>query len=349
MLSRAPSQPTPPPPSTRGCSIHRIVSHRGVQTAAVVWAGGHVLALVLAPRGLPFDLPDATGESIGVQLLSRDILLAEVLLVLGVVWALTRRRWTPQVAARAPHRTLALRETLLVLAYAAAGQVAGVLLGHALGWHAFSFHLVGTLHGTNQHVAPAEAVTWAAHNLVVYAVIPYLMFRRRYSREQLGLRANDLRSDTKVIAVVLTIEIVFQLWGGNGGIANLTGRQLLVGAPLTFALFFLGTVLPTMVLIYCILIPRYLALTGSVTTTVLLGGLTYTAVHAADGWAQFTSPRAVALTIVFLLGQYFGPGMIKTYLTVRTGNAWVHVWAYHALAPHVLLDTPLVVHVFDLR
>lgn len=175
------------------------------------------------------------------------------------------------------------------------------------------------------------------------------MFRRRYSREQLGLRANDLRSDTKVIAVVLAIEIVFQLWGGNGGIANLTGRQLLVGAPLTFALFFLGTVLPTMVLIYCILIPRYLALTGSVTTTVLLGGLTYTAVHAADGWAQFTTPRAVALTIVFLLGQYFGPGMIKTYLTVRTGNAWVHVWAYHALAPHVLLDTPLVVHVFDLR
>jgi hypothetical protein len=27
-----------------------------------------------------------------------------------------------------------------------------------------------------------------------------------------------------------------------------------------------------------------------------------------------------------------GPGMIKTVLTLRTGNAWVHVWAYHALA-----------------
>jgi hypothetical protein len=34
---------------------------------------------------------------------------------------------------------------------------------------------------------------------------------------------------------------------------------------------------------------------------------------------------------------------------VRTGNAWVHVWAYHAFAPHTLADTPHLVHVFHLR
>ena len=46
------------------------------------------------------------------------------------------------------------------------------------------------------------------------------------------------------------------------------------------------------------------------------------------------------LSVAFLLFQYVGPGMVKTVLTPRTGNAWVHVWAYHALAPHTLLDTP---------
>ncbi len=30
-------------------------------------------------------------------------------------------------------------------------------------------------------------------------------------------------------------------------------------------------------------------------------------------------------------------------LTLRTGNAWVHALSYHILAPHVIIDTPLVV------
>ncbi len=181
------------------------------------------------------------------------------------------------------------------------------------------------------------------------AVLPYLVFRRRYSREQLGLRSSNRRNDVIVIAAVLLIEIVVQLGTVSDATVRLPSHQLLVGVALTFVLFFLGTVLPTMVLIYCILIPRYLALTGSATTTVLLGGLTYTAVHAADGWTEFTTASSVTLSAIFLLGQYFGPGMVKTYLTLRTGNAWTHVWAYHAVAPHVLLDTPLVVEIFDVK
>ena len=41
--------------------------------------------------------------------------------------------------------------------------------------------------------------------------------------------------------------------------------------------------------------------------------------------------------------------MIKSGLTLRTGNAWVHVWAYHAIAPHVTVDTTNIVKVFRLR
>ena len=43
-----------------------------------------------------------------------------------------------------------------------------------------------------------------------------------------------------------------------------------------------------------------------------------------------------------------GPGMVKAALTLRTGNAWVHVWAYHAITPHVLADTPTIVKIFRL-
>jgi hypothetical protein len=64
-------------------------------------------------------------------------------------------------------------------------------------------------------------------------------------------------------------------------------------------LYSLGTVLPTGVFIYCILVPRYLKLTGSVATTVILGGLTYTLVHFMDDWTLFNSPGNAVLTVVF--------------------------------------------------
>jgi hypothetical protein len=252
------------------------------------------------------------------------------------------------MAARAPERATALRETLLLVAYGILGQFGGFILGQALGWHAFSFHIVGSLHGTHEMIEPAEAFVWASYNLVVYAIAPYLFFRRRYSAEALNLKSSNRRNDALVIVVVLLIESLIQL-GVSSAILDLSPRQLLLGAPLTFVLYFLGTVLPTMVFIYCILVPRYLKLTGSAATTVILGGLTYTLVHFFDGWTLFNSPGNAVLTVVFLLLQYFGPGMIKTFLTLRTGNAWVHVWAYHAFVPHVIFDTPLIAKIFHIR
>jgi hypothetical protein len=98
----------------------------------------------------------------------------------------------------------------------------------------------------------------------------------------------------------------------SSAILRLTPNQLALGVPLTFGLYFFGTVLPSMILIYAILVPRLLKLTGSIATTRIMGGV----------------------------------GMFKTFLTLRTGNAWAHVWAYHALAPHTLIDTPLMVKIF---
>jgi hypothetical protein len=53
--------------------------------------------------------------------------------------------------------------------------------------------------------------------------------------------------------------------------------------------------------------------------------------------------------LIFVLLQYFGPGMIKTVITLRTGNAWVHAFGYHAIAPHVLVDAPLIAKIFGIR
>ena len=210
------------------------------------------------------------------------------------------------------------------------------------------FSAPATLYGTDEPVRPAEVFVWVAYNFVVFAVAPYLYFRRRYSATQLNLRSSDRRNDVLVIVVILVVESIVEFIGLSSAIFQLSGRQVALGAPLTFALYFLGTVLPTMIFIQCVLVPRYRKLTGSTSTTVILGGVTYTLLHCFDGWLAFSTPSAVVLSVIFLFGQYFGPGMIKTVLTLRTGNAWVHVWAYHAIAPHTIADTPLIVKIFRL-
>ena len=145
-----------------------------------------------------------------------------------------------------------------------------------------------------------------------------------------------------------SVESAFELAVFDQNMFRLSARQMVLGVPLTFVVYFIGTVLPTMVLIYAILMPRYLRITGSAISAVLLGGLTYAAMHIVEGWSVFDSPRNVSLSLIFVLLQYFGPGMIKSVLTLRTGNAWVHAFSYHIIAPHVIVDTPLVVKIFGI-
>jgi hypothetical protein len=274
--------------------------------------------------------------------------LLEIFLLMGLTFQLTRRRSIPDMAARAPDRKVAARETVLVVIYAALGQVGGWLLGPALGFRPFSFHIAGSVFGCTVTPERGEIWVWALYNFFVFAAAPYIYFRRRYSSTELNLRSTNRRNDAVVIIAVLVIESAFELAAFNKNVFTLSPRQMMLGAPLTFLFFFIGTVLPTMILIYSILLPRYLKLTGSPISTVLLGGLTYAAMHIVEGWSAFDSPRDTALSLVFVLLQYFGPGMIKSVLTLRTGNAWVHALSYHAVAPHVLVDTPLVTKIFSI-
>jgi hypothetical protein len=268
---------------------------------------------------------------------------------MGVVYWLTRKRVIPDIAARAPARNVAAKETIALLAYAAAGQAGGWIVGPALGYRAFSFHIAGTVFGCTTPPAPGEFATWAIYNFLVFAVVPYLWFRRRYDATQLNLRSIDRRNDWLVIVVICLFDGAFELATLGAGFFRLSPGQLLLGAPLTLFLYFIGTVLPTMVLIYSILLPRYLKLTGSATTTVILGGLTYAVMHLVEGWSAFDSSRDTALSLIFVFLGYAGPGMVKSVITLRTGNAWVHTIAYHLVAPHLIIDTPLVVQAFGIR
>ncbi|MGW3493597.1 hypothetical protein [Streptomyces sp. NPDC001020] len=323
-----------------------LLRSRALWAAALGWLAVNALVVAVAGDRLPFTWASSTGQKTADHLLEANVGLGEVLLLIALVGLLTRRRPRLDLAARTPDRAQALRESLLLLAYGAAGLAFGYVLARSLGWHPFGFHLAGTLYGTHEHVTPAEAVTWALYNVIVYALVPLLYFRRRYTAEQLCLHSADRRADTVLVAVVLVVESVVQFLVLEPETFELGGRQVLVGLPLTFTLYLAGAVLPAMIFIYAILLPRVLKLTGSTAATVVAGGLAYAAFHLWDAWTRFGSLEDSLLSGAFLLLTYFAPGMMKAVLTLRTGNAWVHVWAYHALAPHTLADTPHVVHIF---
>ena len=319
-----------------------------IGAGVIGWLVLNLAVLRLANGYLPFDRPADAATPFALQVTGPSFALVEQLALMGLVWWMTRRRTEFDMAARAPETSRAWRETLGLLAYAMLGQVGGWIVGPAFGYRPFGFHLAGSMVGCSAPPTPGEALLWASYNFVVFAVIPYLWFRRAYSNAGLNLVSTDRRNDLAVIATVLVVESAVEL-AAIPGVFKMTPQAFMLAAPIAFTLFLLGTVLPTMVLIYAILLPRYLKITGSPTLTVILGGLTYALMHIAEGWSSFRTPHDIALSVLFVFVTYTGPGMFKAFVTLRTGNAWVHAIGYHAIAPHVLVDTPLIATVFGIR
>lgn len=54
----------------------------------------------------------------------------------------------------------------------------------------------------------------------------------------------------------------------------------------------------------------------------------------------------MVMSLAFVLFTNKGPGVIKSVLMLRSGKAWLHALGCRALAPHTVLDTLLIVHVF---
>jgi hypothetical protein len=109
-----------------------------------------------------------------------------------------------------------------------------------------------------------------------------------------------------------------------------------------------GTDLPIMIFIYAILLPRYARLFSPL-VAFLVGAVSYPLMHVFESWTRYDSPYHAAVSVIFVLLTFFPAGVMKSFLTLRTGNAWVHMWGFHAITPHVMVDTRLVVHDFNIR
>lgn len=318
---------------------------RSVVAFTVFWLAVSATALWLGGDQLPFDRPAAAGRPTSAQVLGGWANTAAALLLVAIALWITRHRPAPDLAARAPDRRGAARELGLLLGWVVVVTAVGWVLGHALGDHPFGLHLPGSLYGISNPPSAGWIAAWCAFNLLAYAVVPYAVFRARgYDHGQLGLRSADRRGDLLLIVVILVVESVLEFATLGGPLLALAPGDAARAIPLSFAVNLVGTVLPIAILIYGIMLPRFMRLTGSVPATAILGGLAYALIHVFDGWALYTDLRTGVLTLCFLVLQYFGPGLIKAVLTQRTGNVWVHVWGYHAIAPHATVDAPTVVH-----
>jgi hypothetical protein len=325
-----------------------MLHERSFQLALVLWVAASLAVFPLSGGKLPLNRPALANFSVSFQVIASTVALAFTLLQMTIVYFLTRRRAISDMASRAPDAAVARREVSLLWTYGALVLLVGRWIGLRLFGEGIGLHLNGSLFGMTRMASPQEVWVWAFYNFVFLAVIPYVIFRARgYSRESLNLKSANLRNDTLVIVVIMAMGITFDLLGG--GFLKLSGHQMLLGATLTFVTHLLGTGLPVMVFIYAILFPRYLKLTGSRVATVLLGGVSYALLHVFEYWTLYDSIPHALLSAIFVLLTFVPPGLIKSYLTLRTANAWVHLWGYHAITPHVTADTPMIVKIFGIR
>jgi hypothetical protein len=326
-----------------------LLRERSFWIAVVIWAGCAAAISPLSHGTLPFHRPVFAGVDYRPQVHLAVFGWLYALIFMGVTYLLTRRRVIPDLGARAPNVPMSRRETLALWIYGLVVMAGGQLIGRRMFGEGIGLHLNGSLFGMTRMVTPREVWVWAFYNFILLAVVPYLVFRARgYSREELNLKSANLRNDTLVIVVVLVMETAFELLGGSK-IMTLTGRQIVLGGALSFLVHLLGTGLPVMIFIYGILMPRYARLTRSVVTTTLLGALSYAVVHLGEYWAVYDSAPHSMLSVIFILLTFVNPGLVKSYLTVRTGNAWVHLWGFHAIAPHVTSDTPMIVEILGIH
>jgi hypothetical protein len=314
-----------------------VIRQKALYVAILLW-------LLLTGVGLLFsrNTPRFRGLLVG----SSEYLVL-VVLMFGLVVLLTRKRPVIDLGQRAPECSIARREALAMWVYAAVVMVAGRLIGQHLFGEGIALHLNGSLVGATRVQSPVEVYTWAAYNGILLALIPYVVFRMRgYSNEQLSLKSANLKSDVLVIVVVLAFSAGLDMTGSN--IFQLTRHQQLVGGLMSFWLHLLGTDLPIMILIYSILMPRYFKLFSPM-TAYLLGAVSYPTMHIFESGTRYDSIGGAARSLIFVYLLLIPAGLMKSFLTWRTGNAWVHVWAYHAISPHVTVDTRLIVADFGIK
>lgn len=301
-----------------------------------------VLAVLLGRGGLPFDRPALSTRAVAPNVVSQIVQFVFALVVIFVASRVTRQRRAIDFGRLTPEKHVAKREMIWLLVW-------GVVVLFAGGLNGIGMHPHGAIYGPTREIVPADLYVWALYNFVFFAAIPYAVFRRRgYDHRAMLLKSQNPRNDAILIIVVLLLESAGELFTFPG-LFSLTARQLLIGVPLSLVLHLVGTGLPVVVFSYSLLFPRYVKVTGSAASAIVYGALTYAGLHLFEYWTVYDSLRTGILSITFIFLQFTPPGLVKSYLTWKTGNAWVHLAAYHAVAPHVTVDTPHLIKVFGIR
>jgi hypothetical protein len=327
--------------------IKSLVRQPSLWIALLIWCLLSAAAILLCRNGVPLDRPELAATPPITDVLNNSIGLFSIILLIGIVSFLARHRPFPNLAERAPERRVALRETLAMWFYGAVVLFVGRVVGQRYFGEGLALHLNGCLFGATHVQSPAAVYTWAAYNGIFLAFLPYVIFRRRgYSRQALNLRSANWKNDALIIVVVMLIGCAYELAGPN--IFQLTPHQQLVGGALSFVLHLCGTDLPIMIFLYAILLPRYARL-FSKPVAFLVGAVSYPLMHVFESWTRYDSPDHAAVSVLFVLLTFFPAGVMKSFLTFRTGNAWVHMWGFHAITPHVMVDTRLVVQDLHIR
>jgi len=324
-----------------------LVRNRSFQIAVFLWLVLSLSAGVLTRHGVPLNVPALNRMNPMFAVAFSSIAIAVLLAEMGIVLFLTRGRPSPELDQRAPDRAIAKKETWSLCIYILIIMIIGHYLGQYFFGEGIAMHLNGSVVGATRVQSPLEVWTWAAYNGILLALIPYIVFRcRGYSHQALNLKSVNLKNDCLVIAVVLLISCLLDLAGPN--IFQFSAHQQVAGGLLSFIINMAGTDLPIMVLIYSILLPRYVKLTSPV-TGFLLGAVSYPIMHLFESWTRYGSVSDSIVSLLFVFLTFFPPGLMKSFLTIRTGNAWVHLWAFHAISPHVTVDTRLLVHDFHIQ
>jgi hypothetical protein len=327
--------------------IKYLVRQPSLWIALVLWCLLSAAAIVFCRNGVPLDRPELAATPPTTDVLNNSVGLFSIILLIGIVSFLARHRPLPDLTERAPERRIALRETLVMWSYGVVVLLAGRILGQRYFGEGLALHLNGCLFGATHVQSPAAVYTWAAYNGIFLALLPYLIFRwRGYSLQALNLRSANWKNDALIVAVVMLIGCAYELAGPN--IFQLTPRQQLVGGALSLVLHLCGTDLPIMIFIYAILLPRYTRLFSPL-VAFLASAVSYPLMHVFESWTRYDSPYHAAVSVIFVLLTFFPAGVMKSFLTFQTGNAWVHMWGFHAITPHVMVDTRLVVHDFNIR
>src|SRR5580698_972141 len=220
--------------------IKYLVRQPSLGIALVIWCLLSAAAILLCRNGVPLDRPELAATPPVTDVLNNSIGLFSIILLVGIVHLLARRRPFPSLAERAPERSITLRETWAMWIYGAVVLFAGRIIGQHFFGEGIALHLNGCLFGATHVQSPAAVYTWAAYNGIFLALLPYLIFRwRGYSLQALNLRSANWKNDALIIAVVILIGCAYELAGPN--IFQLTPHQQFVGGALSLVLHLCGT------------------------------------------------------------------------------------------------------------